>query len=92
MRQCGFSHAGKILYQQVAARQQAGERQINRLFLAQNDAVDLPDHAPQCGDGVLESGVGLGRHCRGSGFGPSEDALEKIFALHSSSRGDDDWK
>ena len=44
VRERGLADAGQILDQQVAAREQAGEREADLLFLAEDDAADLIDH------------------------------------------------
>ena len=40
MRQRGLAHAGHVLDQQVAARQQAAEREVHLSILAEKDVVD----------------------------------------------------
>ena len=44
VRERGLADAGNVLDQQVAAREQAGERHADLPFLAENDAADLVDH------------------------------------------------
>ncbi len=43
MRQGRFAHARDVLDQQVAARDQAGDRETDLIFLAEDDAADLCD-------------------------------------------------
>ena len=38
LRQCGFAHAGNVFDQEVAAREQRGERELNYVFFAFDDA------------------------------------------------------
>ena len=58
LRQRRLADAGNVLDQQVAAGEQAGQRQPERGFLADDDAAQFGEHGRQSfGDG---DGVGLG--------------------------------
>ena len=51
LRERRLAHAGNVLDQQVAAREQAGEREPQRLVLADDDAAELRrTTASRCGD------------------------------------------
>ena len=45
VRERGLAHAGQVLDQQMAAREQARERQAHLCFLAEDDAAGRLDHA-----------------------------------------------
>ena len=51
MGQRGFPDTGQILDQQVAAGEQAGERESDLLFFAQNDPAYLVHNPLQCVSG-----------------------------------------
>ena len=55
MRERGLAHAGNVFDQQVAAREQTGEREPHGLRLAEDDAVEG-------GQGACERGIGGSGH------------------------------
>ena len=61
----GLAHAGDVLDEEMPARQEAGERQAQRVVLADDDAAQLGKHQGQaCGGGGAGLGGGAQAHGR----------------------------
>src|SRR6185503_15584964 len=58
MRERGLAHAGDVLYQQVSAGQQAGERQTELAVLAEDDPVEIGKRRLDQLDGARVPGRG----------------------------------
>ena len=62
LRQRRLADAGDVLDQQVAAREQAGERELQRLGLADDDAVELREDG---GETLRDGNIGLAKRADG---------------------------
>jgi hypothetical protein len=63
VRERGLANAGQVFDQQVAAREQAGEREAHLSFLAEDDAAGRVDHAlDRAAREVLRLKFGLQQH------------------------------